>query len=99
MISRGVSAAGDRSRAERSVVFEHSIIAEVGDIEIAEFVDRDAGRVLQAILGGGAAVVGGIRDEVAELTEHPARSEGAGGDRSVIFEHAVVAGIRDIQVV
>src|SRR5208282_1080547 len=87
---------GGGAGGKRSVVFEHPAVAGVGDVEVAAGVHRNPIGGKEAGGADPAVVVVG-RSEAAALSEHQFGG-GAGGKRSVVFEHPAVAGVGDVEV-
>lgn len=61
-------------------VEEYAIVVEVGNIQIAATIERDAARIAEAS-GADTAIIGGIRDEAASLAVD---RESGGGDARAI---------------
>jgi hypothetical protein len=98
---------GGGTRDKRCVVFEHAAVAGVRDIDVARICRNPVGKA--QIDGARRASVGvgiaGGGSEAAALPEHhvggsiaATRSRG-NGQRRVVFEHAAVVHVCDVEVV
>ena len=88
---------------ERSIVLEHATVVCVDDVEVAAGVQRDSRRIAEAVRGH-AVVVAVAGSEAALLPEYQiggpsdAREGTASSERVIVFEHAAVVLVGDVEV-
>jgi len=108
----GIARTGFAARGvERRIVLERAVVARVPDVDIAVAVGRDACGLAKAVGPDAAYVVGGRApaasggDEAAVLAKHEIGVSIAGAGfaaarvkRRVVFEHAAVAVVGDVEI-
>src|SRR6266403_1359344 len=87
---------GSGAGAERGIVFEHAVVGVVCHVEVAAAVEGNPTGGIQTVRAQ-PSVIGGARDEAATLPEYGIGS-GVFCERGVVFEHAAVGFVGDIEI-